>query len=283
MSNIFDVLEGRMEQIFEAGRTASPLAFKKVAKVAVREMKKNTTKVSGGKYAPTLYTILVSPADDRAMALVYPRICSELADFLSHEAQNEGLTMLGAPVVRMISDAAIPSGKSDVIAEVVPPEILAELRREEDDYVRSRGGRVARPQAAPAPAAERRAKPMVAVPAPTAPATPQQPAPRPAAPERPVATSEACELHDPKTGQSWRVDKPTVIGREGGSADLLLADTNVSRRHAQIERASDGWTITDLKSTNGTRVNGQRIASACALHDGDVLTLGLIELTFKEL
>ena len=143
MSNIFDVLEGRMEQIFEAGRTASPLAFKKVAKVAVREMKKNTTKVSGGKYAPTLYTILVSPADDRAMALVYPRICSELADFLSHEAQNEGLTMLGAPVVRMISDAAIPSGKSDVIAEVVPPEILAELRREEDDYVRSRGGRVA--------------------------------------------------------------------------------------------------------------------------------------------
>ena len=48
------------------------------------------------------------------------------------------------------------------------------------------------------------------------------------------------------------------IGRDA-SCDLAIPDMTVSRRHAQLERTKDGWLITDLESTNGTRVNGWRV------------------------
>ena len=48
------------------------------------------------------------------------------------------------------------------------------------------------------------------------------------------------------------------IGRDA-SCDLAIADMTVSRRHAQLERTEDGWLLTDLESTNGTRVNGWRV------------------------
>ncbi len=75
------------------------------------------------------------------------------------------------------------------------------------------------------------------------------------------------------------LDGTTVIGR-GVEADLQLHDTGVSRRHAELRRTPEGVEVHDLGSTNGTRVNGQRIAAA-TLTDGDVLTLGTSDLTYR--
>src|SRR6202034_1425519 len=47
------------------------------------------------------------------------------------------------------------------------------------------------------------------------------------------------------------------IGRDA-TCDLAIADMTVSRRHATLERTEDGWLLTDLESTNCTRVNGWR-------------------------
>ena len=45
----------------------------------------------------------------------------------------------------------------------------------------------------------------------------------------------------------------------------MLRDPNVSRRHAELRRAASGdWTIVDLGSTNGIKVNGRRVASTPA-------------------
>lgn len=49
-----------------------------------------------------------------------------------------------------------------------------------------------------------------------------------------------------------------LIGRNEG-ADLTLTDPRISSFHARIEFASDGWWLIDLNSTNGTRVNGERV------------------------
>jgi pSer/pThr/pTyr-binding forkhead associated (FHA) protein len=68
---------------------------------------------------------------------------------------------------------------------------------------------------------------------------------------------------------------PVVLGR-GVEADVQLPDTGVSRRHAQV----DGARIQDLGSTNGTRVNGSRVAEA-DLDDGDRITLGSTEIVFR--
>ena len=62
--------------------------------------------------------------------------------------------------------------------------------------------------------------------------------------------------------------------------DVVVKDQGASRRHAQI-RAKDGvFTLTDLGSTNGTRLNGQTVQSRL-LEDGDRITIGATVLDFR--
>lgn len=69
------------------------------------------------------------------------------------------------------------------------------------------------------------------------------------------------------------------IGRDA-SCDLAIPDMTVSRRHAQLERTRDGWLITDLESTNGTRVNGWRVRGKVPVRAGDVVSFGTLETVF---
>lgn len=62
--------------------------------------------------------------------------------------------------------------------------------------------------------------------------------------------------------------------------DVPLADKGASRRHAQIRMKDDRYTLTDLGSTNGTRLNGQTIQSR-ELADGDRITIGATTLEFR--
>ena len=70
------------------------------------------------------------------------------------------------------------------------------------------------------------------------------------------------------------------VGR-GLNVDLYLDDASVSRRHAIILRTDEGHRILDDRSLNGTYVNGREIRHA-ELHDGDVIMLGRVELTYCE-
>jgi hypothetical protein len=72
---------------------------------------------------------------------------------------------------------------------------------------------------------------------------------------------------------------PVVIGRMS-SNDVVLADSNVSRRHAELRRDGEHWVLVDLGSTNGTLVNG-KLAKEHSLSDGDRLSFGTSELLFK--
>ena len=77
----------------------------------------------------------------------------------------------------------------------------------------------------------------------------------------------------------------TVVGR-GVEADLQVADTGVSRRHAEFRvvredgAKTDRVELHDLGSTNGTRVNGQRVR-AVTLTDGDHITFGGSEFVYR--
>jgi hypothetical protein len=68
------------------------------------------------------------------------------------------------------------------------------------------------------------------------------------------------------------------LGR-GLNVDLRLDDFSVSRRHAIIIRTDEGHRILDDRSLNGTYVNGREIRHA-ELRDGDVITLGRVQLTY---
>jgi hypothetical protein len=71
-----------------------------------------------------------------------------------------------------------------------------------------------------------------------------------------------------------------VIGRSN-DADIVIAAHEVSRRHAQITADRDGWTLSDLGSTNGLRLNGRPLGVPTRLVDGDVIELGAVELIFE--
>jgi Inner membrane component of T3SS, cytoplasmic domain len=76
---------------------------------------------------------------------------------------------------------------------------------------------------------------------------------------------------------------PVTLGR-GGQNDLVLdGDEFASARHARIEVRGDGVWIQDLESTNGTYVNGSRVAGAQRLEPGDVLRVGETDLVVKEI
>lgn len=62
--------------------------------------------------------------------------------------------------------------------------------------------------------------------------------------------------------------------------DVVLADHNVSRRHAEVRRKDGGFVVVDLGSTNGTKVNGAGVRER-RLSDGDEITVGASTLRFE--
>ncbi len=93
---------------------------------------------------------------------------------------------------------------------------------------------------------------------------------------------------------TWRLRTPTggdgpdlpiangscVLG-SAPSADLVIADQTVSRRHAKLEVTESGVTVEDLGSTNGTEINGQKITRPTALAPGAELKLGRVRFRLE--
>jgi predicted component of type VI protein secretion system len=75
-------------------------------------------------------------------------------------------------------------------------------------------------------------------------------------------------------GAEIRVTDELVIGRQEEGIGALANDAEISRRHARIAPAPDGFSIEDLGSTNGTLVNGAVIAAPHTLSAGDTIEVG---------
>ncbi|GDX80949.1 hypothetical protein LBMAG42_27600 [Deltaproteobacteria bacterium] len=80
--------------------------------------------------------------------------------------------------------------------------------------------------------------------------------------------------------RSYRLQTDAVMIGRVDTADLVLPDTGVSRKHALVERGNAGWSIADNESANGLSVNGVATAQQ-GLNHGDVVTIGKFTLTFQ--
>jgi hypothetical protein len=74
-------------------------------------------------------------------------------------------------------------------------------------------------------------------------------------------------------GQTLELADGAILGR-ADDVDVVLADPAVSSRHARVSRVGRAWVISDLGSTNGTRLNDSRVDGDVPLAHGDVVTLG---------
>jgi hypothetical protein len=82
-------------------------------------------------------------------------------------------------------------------------------------------------------------------------------------------------------GTTIEIGRELVAGRLDGADIRLPADGYASGRHARFVRGPDGDSVEDLRSTNGTFVNGDRLRGARPLAPGDVVTIGQTQLTYQ--
>lgn len=78
----------------------------------------------------------------------------------------------------------------------------------------------------------------------------------------------------PTPGQIYPIQQAEIIIGRDLNADMTISDPEISRRHARLTQQSGALVLEDLGSTNGTFVNGQRLAGPRVLHPGDVIQLG---------
>jgi hypothetical protein len=98
-------------------------------------------------------------------------------------------------------------------------------------------------------------------------------------PDAPVGASELATVTVGDIDHDVALNGDEVIVGRLAECQIQLHDANVSRRHAAFIRLEQGWAISDLGSTNGTRVNGAQVERA-RLADGDVIEIGLTRLVY---
>jgi len=77
----------------------------------------------------------------------------------------------------------------------------------------------------------------------------------------------------PRAGQVILLAQEWLTLGRASDNDIVLQDLEVSRHHARLRRSERGWVLEDLGSTNGTYVNGSRLAAPHLLRHGDVIDL----------
>jgi len=252
--SVLQRFEKRLEGLVEG-------AFAKVFKGVVhpveilnamqREAEAHKAILAGGRtLVPNRYVIDLSPYDHSRLAPYAAALAQELAQSQAEFIGEQAWTVYGDVIVEIERGDGLDTGMFRVTAEVYT------------------GGDVA---PAPAPAYE----------PPPAGYPPQyeQPGGYPGGPPPGGGPARNARLVS-GDGRTYPLAiGSTVIGR-GDQANLRLPDVGISRRHARLDFDGAQVVLTDLGSTNGTMVNGQRV-SAVALNPGDMIQLGTTTLTFR--
>jgi pSer/pThr/pTyr-binding forkhead associated (FHA) protein len=87
-------------------------------------------------------------------------------------------------------------------------------------------------------------------------------------------------VEGPGAGKQFQIDHPVVIGRDS-SADLVIDDTQASRRHARLEPGAHGAVVEDLQSTNGTFINDNELHGRAELGPNDELLIGVTVMQLR--
>jgi pSer/pThr/pTyr-binding forkhead associated (FHA) protein len=75
-------------------------------------------------------------------------------------------------------------------------------------------------------------------------------------------------------------DRPATLGRHRENT-IVLRDRHASRRHAEVVPESGRWLLRNLSTTNGTKLDGQRILEPAVLRDGQAVGIGDTILRFR--
>ena len=249
---VLRTIERKIEALFEGifGRAfRTNVQPVELARKLAKEMDDHRTVSVSRVYVPNEYTVYLSPADRDQFESYEDNLRSELQEYLSEHARREDYALLSSTRVLMESDADLDVGEFGIATRMVHPGKRGEGAPAEDLE----------------PGATMIYKPAVE---PTQAVSPEE-----LGVERELVTLSW-------NGASHEVKSRRVVIGRSRDCDIQLADSNVSRRHAELRQEGASYWIVDLGSTNGMEVNGQRVKRA-KLRSGDTITLGSTEVTFS--
>ena len=247
LKNLENKIQGLVEGTFSRA-FRSEVRPVEIARKLAREMEEHKSFSVSRTYAPNEYRVFLSPRDRERFAGYEAALTAELAGYLLEHARRERLTLLSRPVIEFETDDRLGLGEFGIQTRVAQPDeepVSAPEAQSGRTMVYSNAERVAEPL-------EERGR---------------------------ARAPKVLLLLDGKrvvVGPSG-----ATLGR-GRQCDVVLSDPNVSRQHAEIRPRGGSWVLTDLGSTNGSRLNGRRIDGSEVLREGDEIELGESVMTFSQ-
>jgi hypothetical protein len=275
-SMIAGLVEGTFGRVFKTEVRPMELARK-----LAREMDENKTASVSRVYAPNEYSVWLSPRDRARYEGVEDRVIDELCAYLLEHARGEDLALASRPSIKFHTDERLALGEFGIEArmartgesieeqgEHAPPSTPAG-RPTSRGSAGGAGGMGRASYEGPAEIAEigntmifsnsQRVRNAV---------------------ERTAARPRSKALLIVSGRRLLVPPRGAAIGRSR-DCDVVLEDSSVSRRHAELRPEGTAWTIEDLGSTNGVRVNGLAVHGAHELRSGDRIEMGSTEILFE--
>ena len=251
---VLRAIEHKIEALFEGifGRAfRTNVQPVELARKLAKEMDDHRNVSVSRVYAPNEYVIYLSPADREQFSAYEESLLSELQEYLGEHARREEYALLSSPRVLMETDEDLDVGEFGIATRMVQPTKRGSADDGPIEQLEPGATMIYKPKSPPATEAV-------------------------SAAELGMEQELAVLVFD---GARHEVRQRNVVLGRSRDCDIQLADSNVSRRHAELRQEGASYWIIDLGSTNGTEVNGKRVKRA-KLSDGDTIVLGSTRITF---
>jgi hypothetical protein len=220
-----------------------------IARKLAKEMDAHRTASVSRVYVPNQYTVWLSTEDHGRIEGYERSLGQELSGYLLEHARRHDYALLTRPEVELKVDDRLRLGEFGIQTRLVKPPA-----RQGEGPSQGEEGHTMVYSVPPKPERAEARRPE----------------------QRLVDTKAIVSLDD----RRYVLDGPVAVLGRSREADCVLNDPNVSRRHAELRRSSNGdWQVVDLGSTNGVKVNG-RLVDRSRLSPGDDVTVGTTTFTF---
>lgn len=245
-------LEGSLEKYIEGffkdsfGGRIQPV---EIAKRLARGMRDGRRVSVKNIYVPNEYTVYLHQSDWENISHFATLLSQELQEYVKKKAEEKRYTLAGPPVVKFSPDENLTTGSirlesefSESVQVGNQPDVIKEpIEHTQCFHPVKESLRVD---------------------------------------TAPLIYGRLLVNEGPDRGEIYTLTAVSLILGRREDCDIVFNDTSISRRHARLELHRGGFTITDLGSTNGTRVNGVKINSK-VLEPGDVISLGTTTCIYK--